>query len=346
MRLTEVSTTEELTEFMTEPSEGLVEMMGRLSGDLMVLGGSGKMGPELVEMIVRADRAAGRTRRVLVPALFPGERGAQVAARFRSLGVEVWDGDLTQEAFLKSLPQTENLIYMVGFKFGTAEDPGRTIQMNCVLPAQVGMAFPESRIVVFSSGNPYDYTPLEYGGSREEDEFVPHGLYGWSIVGREMAFRATASGNRRQRIALYRLMYAQHLCYGVIVDLAKMILSGETISLAMPYVNLLSQRDANDRAIRALEIAANPPRPLNVSGPAVSVRWLAEQLGEHLGRAPRLADDEGTVARLANDDFCVQRFGPYRDSVDEMIAAAARWVARGGEDWNLPTMFGNLQSQY
>ncbi len=346
MRMTDITNMQELNDFMTEPTPGLVEMMRDLEGEIMVLGGSGKMGPELVETLVRADREAGRAPRVTVASLFPPPRGQEVIDRFRELGVGVLDGDLTDPAFLDSVPKAENVIYMVGFKFGTAADPGRAIQMNCVLPAQVGMAFPESRIVVFSSGNPYEYVRPETGGSREDDVLAPHGLYGWSIIGREMAFRATASGHRNQKVALYRLMYAQHLAYGVIVDLAKMIVKGEPISLAMPYVNLISQRDANDRALRALLVADNPPRPINVNGPAVRVRELVEKLGTYLGKAAQIVEDEAEVARIGNDDYCVQRFGPYRDSVEEMIEAAAGWVARGGEDWDLPTMFGSVVSQY
>jgi nucleoside-diphosphate-sugar epimerase len=346
MRYTDISTLEELNDFMTEPTPGLVAMMRDLEGEIMVLGGSGKMGPELVETIVRADREAGRAPRVTVASLFPPPRGQEVIDRFQALGVGVLDGDLTDPVFLQSLPKMENVIYMVGFKFGSAADPGRAIQMNCVLPAEVGMAFPESRIVVFSSGNPYEYVRPESGGSREDGLLAPHGLYGWSIIGRETAFRAVASGHPRQKVALYRLMYAQHLAYGVIVDLAKMIVKGEPISLGMPYVNLISQRDANDRAIRALAIADNPPRPFNVNGPAVRVRDLVTKLSSHLGKAANLVEDEAEVARIGNDDYCVQRFGPYRDTVDEMIEAAAHWVARGGEDWDLPTMFGSVQSQY
>ncbi len=346
MQLADLSSMQELNDFMTEPTPGLVEMMSTLEGEILVLGGSGKMGPELVETIVRADREAGNTPRVTVASLFPPPRGQEVSDRFQELGVGVMDGDLTDPAFLGSIPKMANVIYMVGFKFGSAADPGRAIQMNCVLPAQVGMAFPESRIVVFSSGNPYEFVRAETGGSSEDALLVPHGLYGWSIIGRETAFRATAAGYRHQKVALYRLMYAQHLAYGVLVDLAKMIVKGEPISLAIPYVNLISQRDANDRAIRALLVADNPPQPFNVNGPAVRVRELVEKLACHLGKTPNLVEDEAEEARLGNDGFCVERFGPYRDGAEEMIQAAAHWIAQGGEDWDLPTMFGNVASQY
>ncbi|GAG32096.1 unnamed protein product, partial [marine sediment metagenome] len=121
---------------------------------------------------------------------------------------------------------------------------------------------------------------------------------------------------------------------------------GENISLEMPYVNLISQRDAIDRALRGLELISNPATILNVCGPITSVRELCTKLGEHMGRAPNFADDEVDTALLANDDFCTSKFGPYRDGVDDMLQAAAEWVKAGGEDWNLPTMFGKATHEY
>ena len=57
-------------------------------------------------------------------------------------------------------------------------------------------------------------------------------------------------------------------------------------------------------------------------------------------------DTEPETALVANDDFGVGRFGPYRDKVDDMIQAAANWVMHDGEDWNKPTMFGNVKHEY
>ena len=118
------------------------------------------------------------------------------------------------------------------------------------------------------------------------------------------------------------------------------------ISLEMPYVNLLSQRDAIDRAIRGLQVAENPPRVLNVAGPITPVKDICLKLGEVLGKEPIFACEPAATALIANDEYCVKTFGPYRDGVDEMIEAAARWVAAEGEDWGLPTMFGKADHIY
>jgi nucleoside-diphosphate-sugar epimerase len=342
MRFSDVTDANSLNAFMTEPTPGLSATLAAIDGEILVIGGSGKMGPELVEMLLRADP----TPRVVVASRFSGDRGAESAARLETLGARVLRGDLTDPDFQAALPDAENLIYMVGFKFGSADDPGRSIQMNCMLPAQIAMAHPASRIVVFSSTNPCPLTRPEAGGAVETDELCPQGVYGWSILGRETAFRAVASGHCDLRICFYRLAYAQHLAYGVLPDLARMVAAGSPISLRMPYVNVISQRDANERALRCLELCANPAVSLNVNGPIARVRDLAEGLGELLGKAPVFADEEPELARVTSDALSVARFGPYRDSVEEMVEAAARWVGAGGENWEKPTMFGVADGQY
>ncbi len=120
-------------------------------------------------------------------------------------------------------------------------------------------------------------TRRSIGRFQGRDPLDPKGIYGWSIVARESSFIITAKRHPAQSSCFYRLTYAQHLAYGVIVDLAKYILEGKEISLSIPYVNLVSQRDANDRAIRALEICSNPPSILNVCGPPVVCPGPCEQ---------------------------------------------------------------------
>ena len=67
----DVKTPTELREFMSEPTDGLVEMMAKLDGDIMVIGGDGKVGPELVQTLVKADQKAGTTgRKIMVSGLF------------------------------------------------------------------------------------------------------------------------------------------------------------------------------------------------------------------------------------------------------------------------------------
>ena len=345
MRITEVTTTDELRDFMTTPTDKLVAFMERQDGDVMVLGGAGKVGPELVETMVRANREAGAKGTVHVADLFP-DGGAVSPEQIKQLGAEVIRGDLTDRAFLQSLPDVPNVIYMVGLKFVSSGDWRRAFHLNGILPYLVGERFATSSIVVFCSSNPYPHTPPAQGGSKETDGLDPQGVYGWGIVARESAFATTQLNSPAQKLCFYRLAYAQHLGYGVLVDLARMVRSGEPMSLAVPAVNLISQRDAIDVAIRALGLCANPPLVLNVAGPITRVRDIARRMGELMGREPEIADEEGDACVLANDALCIDLLGPYRDGADEMIEAAAKWVRGGGEYWDKPTLFGRLKHVY
>ncbi len=345
--ISDIENTEQLRDFMTEPTAGLVEMMANLQGDMMVIGGDGKVGPELVETLVRADREAGVSdRKMMVAGLFITDYAKQSRERFESWGCECFAGDLSNPDELAELPDAENLVFMLGFKFGSAGDPGKAILLNAILPANVGVKYSKSKILNFSSGNPYPHTDPALGGATEATTLNPQGIYGYSILARETAFNTSAHGHKHQAVTHYRLMYSQHLCYGVLVDLARMIASGENISLEMPYVNLISQRDAIDRALRGFDIAANPPTILNVAGPVTDVEVICGKLSEVIGKEPKFVGERADTALIANDSFCVEQFGPYRDGVDEMIAAAANWVANDGEDWNLPTMFGKADHVY
>jgi nucleoside-diphosphate-sugar epimerase len=345
LKISEVTNNRQLREFMTTPTGGVIDCVRSVRGDILILGGSGKMGPELTEMLVRADAIAGITRRFSVASTFsnPQEKTTEL---FAELGVRVFKGELTDAEFLKTLPEAENVIYMPGFKFGSSGNWEKAVQVNCILPYLVGEQYTNSRIVVFSSANPYAYTKVETGGSKEGDALDPKGIYGWSIVARESSFAITARQHPAQTSCYYRLTYAQHLAYGVIVDLARHILEGREISLSVPYVNLLSQRDANERAIRALEICSNPPSMLNVSGPVYAVREIAGKLGEMLGRTPILVGEEPELCQVINDTYCVNRFGPYHDTLEEIMTAAVNWVKNDGNHWGKPTKFGEVKREY
>jgi nucleoside-diphosphate-sugar epimerase len=345
VNIAEITNDRQLREFMSAPTVGVIECLGKVKGNILVLGGSGKMGPELTEMIVRADAMAGIKRTITVASTFstPGGRTAEL---FAEIGVKVLKGELTDTEFLGRLPDAENVIYMPGFKFGSSDNWEKAVQVNCILPYLVGEKYRNSRIVVFSSANPYAYTTVESGGSREGDALDPQGIYGWSIVARESSFAITAKRHTGQSSCYYRLTYAQHLAYGVIVDLVKFILQGKEISVSVPYVNLVSQRDANDRAIRALEICSNPPSILNVSGPIVSVRDIAGRLGQMLGKKPLLVGKEPRLSLVVNDDFCVRRFGHYHDTLEDIMTAAVNWVKNDREYWGKPTKFGEVKHEY
>ncbi len=92
------------------------------------------------------------------PSAIPRRRTEEL---FAEIGVKVFKGELTNTEFLGSLPDAENVIYMPGFKFGSSGNWEKAVHINCILPYQVGEKYRNSRIVVFSSANPYAYTTLD-----------------------------------------------------------------------------------------------------------------------------------------------------------------------------------------
>ena len=345
MNIKDVNSTAELHDFMTTPTGELVEFAGRLSGDVAVLGAGGKMGPELVQTLKRADEAAGRARRVYAVSRFSNPEGSELR-RIRSAGAEICRGDLTDEEFLHALPDVANVVFMVGYKFGSSGDWRGAFHINSILPYLVGRRYPESRIVAFSSTNPYPHVPPESGGATEETALEPDGPYGWGIVARESAFRTTQMRSPAQKILFYRLAYAQHLCYGVLVDLARMLVSGDPISLAMPAVNLISQRDAIEVALRSLSRASDPADILNCSGPVWDVEDICRRMAEILETEPNFVDEPAETALIADDAKCRRLLGSYRDEAPDLIDAAAHWVKRGGDYWEMPTKFGRPDHRY
>src|SRR4051812_1705906 len=156
-----------LEELLSDPTPGAVETMGRLEGDIILLGVGGKMGPSLARMAKRASDAAGAKRRVIGVSRFSSP---DLPKQLNASGIETITADLLDPASLASLPEVPNVIYMVGMKFGTSGQAARTWAMNAFLPGVVSEKYKRSRIVAFSTGNVYPLTPANRGGSVETDD--------------------------------------------------------------------------------------------------------------------------------------------------------------------------------
>ena len=61
----EIQDAEALEELLSRPRPAAVRALGRVEGDILVLGAAGKMGPTLARMARRASDAAGVRRRVM-----------------------------------------------------------------------------------------------------------------------------------------------------------------------------------------------------------------------------------------------------------------------------------------
>lgn len=325
-----------LDEALSEPTPAVEAMFGRLRGDVAVLGVAGKMGPTLARMARRALDAAGGGGRVIGVSRFSDPEARRT---LESHGVETIAGDLLDEGFVATLPDAAHVVYMAGMKFGSTGNASLTWAMNTLLPAGVCRRYEGSRIAAFSTGNVYGLVPLASGGSVETDEPDPRGEYAMSCLGRERVFEhySRTSGTR---VVLLRLNYACELRYGVLVDLAHKVWRDEPIDLAMGAANVVWQRDANAMALLALEHAASPPFVLNIAGPEqLSVRRVAERLGELLGRTPRLTGEPGPSAILSNGQKGHRMFGYPTMPVDMLMGHVAAWVKAGGGTLGKPTKF-------
>src|SRR5262249_29562587 len=116
MTLNRIVTVEKLEDRLSEPTPEVIETLGRLDGDLIVLGAGGKMGPSLARMARRASDAAGVRRRILAVSRFSN---GKTEAFLQAQGVETRRSDLLDPAQLEELPDAANVIYMAGLKFGS-----------------------------------------------------------------------------------------------------------------------------------------------------------------------------------------------------------------------------------
>jgi nucleoside-diphosphate-sugar epimerase len=338
-----IETIEDLEERLSRPTDGVLETLRTLDGDVLVLGAGGKMGPTLARMARRGVEQLGQRRQVLAVSRFSS---AAAADELRRHGVQPISCDLTDRDAVSRLPDAPNIIFMAGQKFGTSDRPELTWVMNTLVPAVVAERYAKSRIVVFSTGCVYPLTATDGPGSREDDVLDPPGEYANSCVGRERVFTHFSKKNGTPAL-LFRLNYAIDLRYGVLLDVAQKVAQGAPADVTMGWANVIWQGDANARAIQCLAHTATPPRPLNVTGrEKISVRALAERFGGLLGRKAIITGKEAPTAWMSDASRSFELFGPVMVTLDEMIEAVAHWVKRGGATLGKPTHFESRNGQF
>jgi nucleoside-diphosphate-sugar epimerase len=261
-------------------------------------------------------------------------------------GIETIAADLLDRAAVDRLPLLANVVFMAGRKFGADGELPLTWAMNVHVPAIVAERFRGSRIVAFSTGCVYPFAAVADGGSTEETPLDPPGEYAISCVGRErmLEYFSRLHGTPGR---LFRLNYAIDLRYGVLHDIARKVRDGASIDLAMGYVNVIWQGDACAQALRCLVHCTTPTSPINVSGAqTLSVRRLAEDFGERLGRAPVLVGTEAPTAWLTNTAKAQRLFGAPLVPLSAVMDWVADWVARDRPSLGKPTKFESRDGRY
>ena len=321
-----------LEDVLSEPTDATRKVLADLSGDIVVLGAGGKMGPTLAMMLRKAS-----THRNIYAVSRYSDKAAR--ARIERTGITTIEADLLDESSYKKLPEEENVFFLAGMKFGASGNQPLTWAMNSFLPALVARHYKNSKIVTFSTGNVYPLVDIDCGGATEETDPGPIGEYAQSCLGRERIFEYFSQVHETP-VTLVRLNYANEPRYGIIVDLTTKILNDEPVDLTMGAVNLIWQRDANDYIIRAITLAKSPAAVLNVTGPdTVAVRRLAEQIGAEVGKKPTFVSKETQSALLSDASYCIDTFGPPQTTLDEMVSMIARWVASGKNTLDKPTKY-------
>ena len=271
--------------------------MRGLAGDLLVLGAGGKMGPSLVRRAVRAIRTAGGNARVIAAARFTQ---ASLREELERDGARTVSVDLLDSRQVAELPDAANVVFMAGRKFGSTGDAPLTWAVNAWAPALVAQRFSGSRIVAFSTGNVYPFTPAGSGGPTEETAPAPVGEYAQSALARERIFEYF-SARQRTPVALLRLNYAIDLRYGVLLDIGRKVFERRPVELAMGYVNVIWQGDANSACLRSFPLCQSPARVLNLTGgETLAVRSIAAEFGKRFRIDPVFAGEPAPSALLSN----------------------------------------------
>lgn len=342
------TTVHQLDEILSEPTPLVVETLGALPGDILILGVAGKMGTTLARMARRAldlsgERAGQSSRQVIGVARFSDPRERE---KLESWGVKTIKCDLLQPSALADLPDAPTVVYMAGMKFGATGNESMTWAMNSFLPGMVCQRFSKSRIAAFSTGNIYGLYPAHGGGPRESDTPVPVGEYSMSCLGRERMFEHFSKTNGTL-VSLLRINYACELRYGVLVDLARAVWTGQSVDLSMANFNIIWQADANAMSLAALAQASSPPFIINIAGSELmSFREVLKQFGKLMNREPKFHGVEKPDAAISNGQLANRLYGYPRVSPNELMDWIAQWVMAGGESLNKPTHFETRDGKY
>jgi nucleoside-diphosphate-sugar epimerase len=330
----------ELEERLSRPPSALADLLAGVPGDVIVLGAGGKMGPSLARMASRASPG----RRVIAVSRWSNRLAVDGLS---ADGVETIEADLRDPRALAALPDAANVVFMAGQKFGTAGDPAHTWAMNAGVPTLVAERYAGVRTVVFSTGNVYALTPASEGGSHESDEPAPVGEYAYSCLARERLF-AAAAARHGTPVSIVRLNYAHDLRYGVLTDIAARVCARQPVNVAMGYVNVIWQGDANAYALAALAHASAPdPFVVNVAGPAtLRVADLARALGDRLGTAPLLEGAESPDALLSRSARMRSLLDHELLPLDTLLDWVAAWIGRGGPLLGKPTNFERRDGRF
>jgi nucleoside-diphosphate-sugar epimerase len=338
-----IDSEEALEEILTRPRDILVRFISSVKSPLVILGAGGKMGPTLAVLARLAAEKAGHKLEILAVSRFADLRAKDW---LENHGVGTATCDLLDRQAVSRLPATENVLYLIGLKFGTAQNPAQTWAANTLVPAHVAEHYSAARIVALSTGNVYPFSTVAQDGAIESDPLTPLGEYANAAVGRERIFEYFSQRNGT-RVALLRLFYAVELRYGVLRDIADKIWNSQPIDLANGWFNCIWQGDANEMVIRALSLASSPASAFNLTGAeTLRVRTVASRLGELLERPVKFAGQESETSLTGKTSKLCSVLGSPATELETMLCWTAAWVRQRGRSLGKPTHFETRDGRY
>lgn len=327
---------DQLDDLLSRPTSVVCDQLDAIRGDFIILGAGGKMGPSLTQMLCRACETLGKKCSIYAVSRFTSSSAKRV---IEASGATPISGDLLDESLYRSLPDADNVIFMTGMKFGTADGAPQTWAMNTYLPTLVCRRYLGKRTLAFSTGNIYPLVRPESGGSRESDGADPVGEYGMSALGRERMFEYF-SLKYGSPTSLVRLNYAVAVRYGVLVDLALQVWNDVPIDLSTGYANVIWQGDANAMALCALADAGSPAVVTNIAGPEIfRIKDVCEQFGQLMNKSVSFVGEEQATALLNNGTGGHQKYEKPQVTLGQLVRWVAHWIQSDGPVLNKPTQF-------
>ena len=336
MTLPAITTEEQLDSVLAAPSPADIASLGRLQGDILILGAGGKMGPTLALLAKRASDAAAAPRKIIGAARFSAP---SVRRKLASWGIETIRADLLDRQAVNALPTVPNVIFMAGQKFGTVGNQALTWAVNTHAPAIVAEKFRASRIVVFSTGNVYPLTAVEDGGPDEESPLGPVGEYAQSALGRERTFEYFSRRNRAP-VAVVRLQLRRRVALRRAARYRRQSVSrpagrpGDGLRQRDLATGRELGRLAPARILRIAALRAERHRHGNACRPQ-----HCAALRRALRAAAQFTGTESRTALLSNAAKYAAILGPPETAIDETIDRVADWIRRGGATLGKPTHF-------
>jgi len=235
-----VQTVEQLEQLLSEPGEAVVESMRRLAGASFCWAR-----PVKSDRRWRACQEGFRHGRGLAPchSCVPFSDSNEETGCSSTASKPFAAICLDADAVARLCRTRQTSFYLVGLKFGTAQNPAATWATNTlgrrvsasVIPQPHRGAFHRQRISIErNQPRPVRWKPIP---------LTPLGEYANAAVGRERIFEFY-SQRHTTPVALLRLFYATELRYGVLADIARKILAGEPVTLANGCFNCIWQGDA------------------------------------------------------------------------------------------------------